>query len=412
LQLREHQGELTVNATSSGAITFEKSEGTDRGKVQFDLPEGRGWTKLVISDCIVCGVDDWLKSFTRFSLRPFLTFRFDRGRIRLLVGSASVPPRFSPRLPSFVLFCRFALGSSLISKSTDIEVSVAELDASLRDAPSTTMPKESTLEGTSKSSPRVASSTSTKSKLEFREKAKLYDSNFFIALLSQTSFVIANTLLAHYARWIEFLGGNLQQVGWVMGIGAASGLVLRPFLAQCINRLGAKTTWGLGYVIFAIAAAANYFLVEIHVTLFVLRALTILGTALVFASGLTYISQVAPESRRTEAIGTLGCGGFLGMLVGPVLGDFFLHSEVRTRPEFLTLFFVAAAANLVPLILLCFLRSPDPNHLKKQPTQNQSWDSGQFFKTIIQYWPGRIVYVDFVFGRLHDSAIRLLGELR
>ncbi|MFK7738518.1 MAG: MFS transporter, partial [Pirellulaceae bacterium] len=201
------------------------------------------------------------------------------------------------------------------------------------------------------------------------DREALYDRNFFVALVSQTSFVIANTLLAHYARWIEFLGGNLQQVGWVMGIGAASGLVLRPFLAQCINRLGAKTTWGLGYVIFAVAAAANYFLVDIDASLFLLRALSVLGSALVFASSLTYISQVAPESRRTEAIGTLGCGGFLGMLVGPVLGDFFLQAEVRSRPEFMTLFFVAAAANIVPLALLYSLRSPNPSNLQKHKMQ-------------------------------------------
>ena len=48
---------------------------------------------------------------------------------------------------------------------------------------------------------------------------RLYDANFLIALLCQTCFVAANTLMAHYARWIEFLGGDLGQVGMVMGAG-------------------------------------------------------------------------------------------------------------------------------------------------------------------------------------------------
>ena len=47
---------------------------------------------------------------------------------------------------------------------------------------------------------------------------RLYDRNFLIAFASQTCFVGANTLMAHYARWIEFLGGDLRQVGYIMGV--------------------------------------------------------------------------------------------------------------------------------------------------------------------------------------------------
>ena len=55
---------------------------------------------------------------------------------------------------------------------------------------------------------------------------RLYDRNFALAISSQTCFVIANTLMAHYARWIDALGGNVRQVGWIMGAGAVLGLVL------------------------------------------------------------------------------------------------------------------------------------------------------------------------------------------
>ncbi|RMF40567.1 MAG: hypothetical protein D6753_11465, partial [Planctomycetota bacterium] len=58
---------------------------------------------------------------------------------------------------------------------------------------------------------------------------RLYDGNFLLTLLCQTCFVIAHSLMAHYARWVEFLGGNLTQVGWVMGSGAAVSLIARPW---------------------------------------------------------------------------------------------------------------------------------------------------------------------------------------
>ncbi|MFN3188884.1 MAG: MFS transporter [Aureliella sp.] len=220
----------------------------------------------------------------------------------------------------------------------------------------------------------------------------IYDRNFLLTFISQTCFVVANTLLAHYARWIEFLGGDLTEIGWVMGLGAAAGLVLRPTLAQSINILGAKTTWAAGYIVFSIAAIANLILGDVGPMLYMLRAANVLGAALVFASSLTYISQIAPERRRTEAIGTLGVGGFVGMFMGPLLGDLFLGAGSRERIDFEFLFIVAAVANVVPLLLLTFLRSPPKR------VQPQSFGLSEFFQISIRYWPGRIILVDLIFG--------------
>ncbi|MFK8112194.1 MAG: MFS transporter [Rubripirellula sp.] len=219
---------------------------------------------------------------------------------------------------------------------------------------------------------------------------RLYDRNFLIAFISQTCFVGANTLMAHYSRWIEFLGGDLSQVGWIMGICAALGLLLRPTMAGWINRLGARKTWAFGYTMFAIAAIGNLWIDDIGWVIYAIRSSQVLGAAIVFASGLTYITQSTPTHRRTEAIGIFGIGGFLGMLAGPFLGDLFLLE--RERANFSMLFVVAAAANLIPLIALAFLR----------PTESQGIGSSvrvaEFARTIRRHWPGMVVLVDFAFG--------------
>ncbi len=127
-------------------------------------------------------------------------------------------------------------------------------------------------------------------------------------MASQTCFVIANTLMAHYARWIEFLGGDLRQVGSIMGLGAFLGLLLRPWLAQWINRLGARTMWVVGYGVFAASSIANLVLIEIGPMIYILRSSLFVGTAIVFTSGLTYISQTAPiidVSRRSGSSGSV-----------------------------------------------------------------------------------------------------------
>jgi len=219
---------------------------------------------------------------------------------------------------------------------------------------------------------------------------RLYDRNFWLAFISQSCFVTANTLMAHYSRWIEFLGGDLSQVGMIMGVGALLGLLLRPWMAQWINRLGARVMWACGYAMFSLASLTNLFLENLDLDIYMVRSGLVMGSAIVFASGLTYIAQTAPESRRTEAIGIFGIGGFLGMLAGPFVGDLFLAE--RLRENFELLFMVAAGANVLPLILLYFLR----------PTVNEGSKSSlrlaDFVLITRRHWPGAILLVDFSFG--------------
>jgi MFS family permease len=219
---------------------------------------------------------------------------------------------------------------------------------------------------------------------------RLYDRNFLLAMASQTCFVIANTLMAHYARWIEFLGGDLPQVGSIMGLGAFLGLLLRPWLAQWINRLGARAMWAVGYAVFAASSIANLMLSEIGPMIYILRSSLFVGTAIVFTSGLTYISQTAPDHRRVEAIGIFGIGGFLGMLIGPFLGDLFLYE--RERANFAALFIVAGLANILPAIGLYFLRPTDSEGT------NSSLRLAEFLKVARRHWPGMILFVDLTFG--------------
>ena len=93
--------------------------------------------------------------------------------------------------------------------------------------------------------------------------------------------------MAHYSRWIEFLGGDLSQVGMIMGVGALLGLVLRPWMAQWINRLGARVMWACGLIFFSLSALTNLFLESIDLEIFLVRSGLVMGSAIVFASGLT-----------------------------------------------------------------------------------------------------------------------------
>ncbi|TWT81791.1 major facilitator superfamily transporter [Planctomycetes bacterium CA13] len=225
-----------------------------------------------------------------------------------------------------------------------------------------------------------------------KQEHRLYDRDFLIAVASQTCFVMANTLMAHYARWIEFLGGDLRQVGLIMGSAALLGLLLRPWMAQWINRIGARAMWGVGYFVFAISSIGNLALYDLSAGIYLLRGGIVLGGAIVFASGLTFVSQTAPSNRRAEAIGILGVGGFMGMLLGPALGDLFLGSDHRVRFDFVMLFSAATIANAIPAGLLLFLHAP------KSVGDQRPARLGEFVQTVRRYWPGTILLVNFAFG--------------
>ena len=221
--------------------------------------------------------------------------------------------------------------------------------------------------------------------------SRLYDRNFAIILAIQTFFVLTSTLMAHYARWIDFLGGSLGQVGWIMGAGTILSLFLRPRIGQWIDRLGARRIWVAGYGLFAIGCVGNLLLVDLHPTIYLLRVCLMVGTALIFSSLLTYLTQIVPSDRRTEAIGIIGVGSHIGMLLGPVLGDLLLSAE-PARGNFVALFLAAGGGCAVPALLVCILR-PLPGQ-----GSGSAVGLASFLRTAREHWPGMILLVNFAFG--------------
>jgi len=220
---------------------------------------------------------------------------------------------------------------------------------------------------------------------------RLYDRSFCCAFLSQVGFVLANTLMAHYSRWVGFLGADIEQTGFIMGIGAIISVVSRPWIGQWIDRVGARNMWFIGYGVFATGSLSNLLLTELGWMIYLCRGLIVLGAAFVFSSSLTYISHHAPIQRRTEAIGTLGIAGFTGMVLGPFIGDVLLSGE-RNREAFETMFLLGGGVLVVPVILLLFV-TPLGEALGRSSTSIV-----QFARTVRQHWPGMIVFVLATFG--------------
>lgn len=222
--------------------------------------------------------------------------------------------------------------------------------------------------------------------------ARLYNRNYNYALLSQVGFAMVNTaLLAHYPRWIAYLGGEVDATGWITGTASLAGLVLRPWIGQWIDRFGAKMIWLAGYAIFAIGSLSNLWLLDLGPSIYICRGLMVIGGAIIFSSALTYVTHLAPTDRRAEAIGTLGAAAFLGIVFGPFLGELVLSAD-RTREEFETLFVGGVLMLILPVGLLLLLRPA-----ASEPGRG-SVRFAEFVRTSRRHWPGMIVVLQITFG--------------
>lgn len=221
----------------------------------------------------------------------------------------------------------------------------------------------------------------------------LYDRNFAIAFGSQVLFVFANTLLAHYARWIGYLGGTERDIGWIMGVAPTISLLFRPVVGQWIDRLGVRTSWAIGQALLLIAAPANLLCDGLGAGIYVLRTMMTLGVAIVSASSLTYIAEIAPPHRRTEAIGVFGASGFVGMFLGPALGDLLLNGVDRSWWTFAGYFGAVTFAVAGSTLLLAIVRPTTNNNAEQIPI-----GLVQFTRTALRHWPGMVLLVNVMFG--------------
>ncbi len=240
------------------------------------------------------------------------------------------------------------------------------------------------------------------------ENNKLYDRSFLLAFLSQVLFVPANAALVHYAEWVQFLyRGNqekaLLELGYITSFGAILGFISRPWLGQLVNRLGARLIWILGYLLFITGFMGNLWITEVSWTIYALRGTMFLGVACIFTASITYITLTTPEQRRTEAIGILGVGGFIGFLIGPMIGEMILGASPGNA-AFERYFWMGSICVAISMSLLFFMPSP-PGNVKAG-----SLSLIQFIKTCRKYWPGSIVYINMAFGLSMTVPLHLLKK--
>lgn len=186
---------------------------------------------------------------------------------------------------------------------------------------------------------------------------KLYDANFLLTMLVACVGTGSWLMLLHFGRVIRFLGGDEFTIGLILCFAALMVLPLWPVVSALLDRLGFTYVWMVGLLLLGASLAAWTFDLGLGWQAYLARGFAALGWAFNMVAISTYAARIAPADRQSEAIGTMGIGGFVGALGGAILGNHLLGPEAtRTLDHCRSLIQVSAGLAICAASLTLFLR--------------------------------------------------------
>jgi len=186
---------------------------------------------------------------------------------------------------------------------------------------------------------------------------KLFSKNFILTSLS-TFMLFASFyfLLITLPIYIEKIGGTESEIGLILGFFTISAVALRPFIGQGVDRHGRKIILVSGIVVFLLSMLLYDYTRNVTSLLF-LRVVQGIGWGAATTSATTLIADIAPPSRRGEAMGVFGMASNVAMAIGPALSIVLLQAY-----GFSILFSICAGIALVSLLLALWISETTVEH--------------------------------------------------
>lgn len=167
----------------------------------------------------------------------------------------------------------------------------------------------------------------------------------------------------------EILLGDRIAVGIVSGAFAIASLAMRPFSGRLSDQRGRRVALLLGAAISVVAMVGHLIAVNLEI-LIVMRFILGIGEALFFVAGLAAATDLAPANRRGEAISLVSLSLYLGIAIGPIIGEVVLGASGYSAVWILTAVLYVASIGLswiVPETLERTATAPGDQPPRKAP---------------------------------------------
>ncbi|MGH2710612.1 MAG: MFS transporter [Actinomycetota bacterium] len=183
-----------------------------------------------------------------------------------------------------------------------------------------------------------------------RRRARLITPAFLmIAGASLMYFTAAGLTLPGVPRYVEGpLGGTNTAVGLAVGSFSLTAVLFRPWAGRLGDRRGRRLVMVGGAATVGLSALG--YMVPSLAGLVAFRLLSGLGEAFFFTGAAAAIADLAPEERRGEAVSFFTLSLYLGIGIGPFLGEL-LIDKVGFEETWLVTAALCAAATLLALFV-------------------------------------------------------------
>ncbi len=178
----------------------------------------------------------------------------------------------------------------------------------------------------------------------------------FILAAAANFFFFANlnayTLLPLY---IQHLGGREGQIGTIMAMYSVAAILCQLGIGPLVDRFGRKPFLVLGSALVTVVSTVFLCSTSLGWHFYVLRLFQGVAFACFMTSNLTLLADLAPVSRRAEAVGIFGVSGLVTIALAPALGETILRAY-----DFRALFGATLAIALATLAVCLAMAVPLP----------------------------------------------------
>ena len=196
----------------------------------------------------------------------------------------------------------------------------------------------------------------------------LSDNPFLRATVTNFFFFFGLNCFILLPLYIDALGGTAVEIGVVMGLFNAVGIVCQPLLGPWIDALGRRPFMLTGVGLVAASALLAAAVPTIPV-LALVRVLQGLGFSAFFVANYSYVIDLVAPDQRGWALGIYGVSGLAATAIAPLVGEW-----VSRRLGFRPLFVLAAA--LAGVACLLVTRLPGGRRGPALPARASLWERG------------------------------------